>query len=81
MQAYSSKSEGGVLRYINKSKSRNGIRLPKTCGYQNCDEETGFNVRAIFARSYFTLPVLYNVLYNFYWNFTILPVCLSWKDI
>ena len=38
LQAHSSIKEGVVLRYINKVKSRHGIRLPKTCGYQNCGE-------------------------------------------
>ena len=38
LQTHSSIKEGVVLRYINKVKSRHGIRLPKTCGYQNCGE-------------------------------------------
>ena len=38
LQAHSSINEGVVLRYISKVKSRHVIRLPKTCGCQNCGE-------------------------------------------
>ena len=38
LQGYSSINEGGVLRYINKVKSRHDIGIPTTCGYQNCAE-------------------------------------------
>ena len=39
LQAYSSKNQGGVLRYITKVKSRHGILLPTICGYQDCGEK------------------------------------------
>ena len=39
LQAYSSINEGGVLSYINKVKSRHGIRIPAFCGYQNCGKK------------------------------------------
>ena len=29
--------------YTNKVKSRHGIELPTTCGYQNCGKKKGFN--------------------------------------
>ena len=38
----------------------------------------GFNVRAMFAQSYFALPVLHNVLHHFFswafYHFTCLPI-------
>ena len=37
--AYSSIDEGDVLRYINKVKSKHGIEIPRTCGYQHCGEK------------------------------------------
>ena len=71
-----------VLSYINKVKSRCGIGIPTTCGYQHCGEKTGFNVRSMFAQCYFALPVLNNILHIFLHGvFTILPVCLYWKEI
>ena len=54
------------MSYIDKVKSRHGIVIPKTCGYQYCGEKTGFNVRAMLAQSYFALPVLHNILHSFF---------------
>ena len=65
LQEYSSINEGGVLRYINRAKSRHGIGLPTTCGYYNCGGKTGFNIIAMFALSYFSLPVNHNTLHHF----------------
>ena len=39
LQAYLSINEGGVLRYINKVKSRHDIGLPTNCGYHHCGEK------------------------------------------
>ena len=38
LQSYSSKNEGGVLRYINKVKSKHDIGIPTTFSYQHCGE-------------------------------------------
>ena len=65
-QSYSSINEGGVLRYIDKARSRYGIGTPTTCGYHDCGESTGFNVRSMFAQSYFSLTVNQNTLNNFF---------------
>ena len=48
-QANSSINKGDVLRYINKAKSRYVIGTPTNYGYKYCGEETGFNVRDMFA--------------------------------
>ena len=38
-QAYSSTTEGGVLRYINKDESRHVIGISTICGSQNIGEK------------------------------------------
>ena len=44
--------------------------------------KTGFNVRAMFAQSYFALPILHNILHHFLLgNFIILSVCIFCKDV
>ena len=79
--SYSSKQEGILLTYIKLVKSSDDIGLPKTCGYQNCNEETGVSVRSMFAQSTFSLSVLHKILHPFLWGFSILTVCLYWKEI
>ena len=64
------KKGGIVLSYIKKVKFRHVIKLTTTCGYKNCDEQRGFNVRYTFAKYYFALPVLHNILNHFFaWTF------------
>ena len=48
-QAYLSINEGDVLKYIKKFNSRYVIGTPTNYGYKYCGEETGFNVRPMFA--------------------------------
>ena len=63
-------------------KSRHGIGLPTSCGYQHCDKKTDFNARDMFAQSWFALPVLHKYLHLFFpGDFIISPVCLFLKDI
>ena len=54
-----------LLSYINRVKYRHGIGIPTTYGYQYCADKTCFNVRSMFSLSYFTLPVLNNILHIF----------------
>ena len=70
-----------MWRYINPVKSRHGIGLPTTCGYHNFGHKIGFNFRAMFAQYLFALLVLHNIFLSFLVNFTILFVCLCWKEI
>ena len=53
------------MRYTKKVKYRHVIGTPATCGYQHFFEKSGFNDRAIFAQSYFVLPVLHNILHHY----------------
>ena len=48
-----------------KVESIHGIGLPTTCGYNDCGEKNSFNFRAMFAQSYFALPVLHGILNHF----------------
>ena len=58
------------MEYIKKVKSRHVIRLLTTYVYQHCGYKIGLNVRAMFDQYYFTLPVLPNMLNNFFvWKF------------
>ena len=76
-RAYSTIKEDSVSRYINKIKLRHGIGLPTTCGYHHCEKE-GLDVRALFDKSYFALPVNHNTLHHFFaWKFyrlTLFPI-------
>ena len=71
------KMRGGVLRYINKVKSRHGIELPTTCGYQNCGEKRVLMLELclldlIFHYQYYTTYCIF-----FHWafyHFTCLPI-------
>ena len=78
LQDNSSTNEEVVLRYVKKVKCRHGIGIPTTCVYQNYGDKTDFNVRAMFYQSYFSLPVLHNILHHFFawtfYNFTCFPI-------
>ena len=58
-------------------KSRNGFGLPKYFGYHSYGKKK-FYFRAMFAQSYFALPVNHNTLHHcFAWtfdHFTSLPI-------
>ena len=70
------------MKYKKKFKSKHGIGLPTTCGYQNYGEKKVFYVRAMFDQYYFVLRVLHNILQFFlYGDFSIFPVFLYWKKI
>ena len=61
---------------------RKGIGIITTCDYQNCGENKGFNVRAMFSQFYFALPVNHKKLHNcFLIHFIISPVCLFCKEL
>ena len=75
------RKEGIMLSYIHKVKPRNYIGLQTTCVYQHCGQKTGFYIRAIFDQFYFVLPVLQKYCFFLHGKFTILTVCLYYKEI
>ena len=66
LQAYSSNKVGSVLKYINKVKSRHGIGLPETCGYQSFGEKQVLMLEICLLT---TSIKQHNIAYCFAWKF------------
>ena len=80
LQANFSKKEGNVLSYTNMVKYRHGIRIPTACGYHICGGKNGFNVKYMFAQSYFALPVIHSILHHFLLGILANFTCLTILD-